>query len=70
MGQALKGNWGKTAVVAGVALGCALLVMGVVGLDGRQSSAAAGPEAGWEPSEPEVLRQPVALPQKDQPVRR
>jgi len=70
MGQATRGKWGKNAVVAGVALGCALLVMGVVGLDGRQSNAAAGPEAGWQPSEPEVLREPVALPQKNQPIRR
>jgi hypothetical protein len=52
-------KWGKSSIVAAVALGCALFVMGVVRIGGGARGAAASPAPGWEPSEPEVLRQPA-----------
>jgi hypothetical protein len=53
------GKWGKNAIVAAVALGCALFVMGIVRLDGAQRGGGAGPAPGWKPSAVDELRRPV-----------
>ena len=53
------GKWGKNSIVAAVALGCALFVMGIVRLDGSHRGRGASPEPGWTPSKIDELRQPV-----------
>lgn len=63
--HAPMGKWGKNCVVAGVALGCMVILMGVVRLDDGFRGAPAMPERGWDPDATTGLRAPVEVAPRD-----
>ena len=60
MGSAM-GTRGKNAVVAALAAGCTLLLMGVVRIDSSTRGEPAVPQEGWRSDD--AARQPIVLPE-------